>query len=233
MYLKRISRRLKGRGREQVYYTLYESFRSDGRTGNRFIVELGKTENEAQKRLKRFYESEPLPGNRTLSEAEYRRIREQLNTDIWGTPQWVLERVRTVFGGPIDLDPCTQPSNPTQALQFYTEDDDGLRQEWKGTVYMNPPYSTPKPWLEKLVKSYQSGAVPQGIALVKAGVFQNKGTHPLIATCSARGYWIGRLCFESLRVGRQTKAPDFDVAIAYWGPHPDRFREQFADVVAF
>ena len=38
--------------------------------------------------------------------------------------------------------------------------DDGLSQEWFGRVWMNPPYSNPKPWVEKFL------AHGNGMALV-------------------------------------------------------------------
>lgn len=34
------------------------------------------------------------------------------------TPAYVLEPLRDLLGG-IELDPCTEPDNPTRAVQFY------------------------------------------------------------------------------------------------------------------
>ena len=37
------------------------------------------------------------------------------------------------------------------ATRYYTKDDDGLRQEWHGMVWMNPPFSQPIPWMQRFL----------------------------------------------------------------------------------
>jgi phage N-6-adenine-methyltransferase len=68
-------------------------------------------------------------------------------TDVWLTPPHILEAL-----GPFDLDPCSSEDRPWDtAKTHYTIKDDGLRQEWSGRVWCNPPYG-PKmgPFLSKL-----------------------------------------------------------------------------------
>ena len=58
----------------------------------------------------------------------------------WFTPSNIKQELIQEFGI-FDLDVATAPSNPMEALRFFTKDDDALIQEWKGeNVYMNPPY---------------------------------------------------------------------------------------------
>lgn len=45
-------------------------------------------------------------------------------------------------------------------LKYYTKEEDGLAQPWEGRVWMNPPYSAPKLWVEKFIEH------GNGIALV-------------------------------------------------------------------
>lgn len=80
-------------------------------------------------------------------------------TDVWLTPPWILEAL-----GPFDLDPCSPLDRPWDtAAKHYTIEDDGLAQQWKGSVWMNPPYgAAAATWLERLA---QHG---NGIALVFA-----------------------------------------------------------------
>lgn len=70
------------------------------------------------------------------------------------TPAWLVARIRDeLFGGVIDLDPATEPNNPTGAERFFTVVDDGILQPWRGpNVYCNPPYgSTAGKWVEKAI----------------------------------------------------------------------------------
>lgn len=75
-----------------------------------------------------------------------------VSSDEWYTPQWIIESL-----GPFDLDPCAAPLNvrPYQTAPLcYTKEDDGLSKDWKGCVWMNPPYSS-KPlraFCEKMVR---------------------------------------------------------------------------------
>jgi hypothetical protein len=67
--------------------------------------------------------------------------------DEWLTPKYITDAL-----GPFDLDPCSPINRPwdTAALHW-NKDDDGLSREWKGFVWMNPPYGreTSK-WMFKL-----------------------------------------------------------------------------------
>jgi hypothetical protein len=70
------------------------------------------------------------------------------NTTIeWLTPPELVKML-----GEFDLDPCT-PVNPpfTHAKNNFNISDDGLKKEWFGRVYLNPPYGKGMElWLEKL-----------------------------------------------------------------------------------
>lgn len=70
----------------------------------------------------------------------WRPERDDQNT--WHTPVWLLDLARKAFGGPIGLDPCTTPENPTGAVDFICAPEDGLMQSWRGAdVWCNPPFS--------------------------------------------------------------------------------------------
>ncbi len=58
----------------------------------------------------------------------------------WWTPEPYIEAARSVLGG-IDLDPasCAQANETVQAARYCGVADDGLKQEWKGRVWLNPP----------------------------------------------------------------------------------------------
>lgn len=76
------------------------------------------------------------------------------------TPSKVLDAVRDY--GPIVLDPCTEPDNPTGANYFFTREEDGLKQNWRsfsrgGLIFINPPYSFPPAPDPKRKKEWRAG----------------------------------------------------------------------------
>lgn len=75
------------------------------------------------------------------------------NTHDWITPRFVLDAL-----GRFDLDPCQSLTQPWPcADNGYTVVDDGLKQEWLGRCFVNPPYGTYAiPFLERLA-SHKNG----------------------------------------------------------------------------
>jgi hypothetical protein len=93
--------------------------------------------------------------------------------DDWYTPRWVLDALPA-----FDLDPCGAPAElPWQtAAQVWRLADgrDGLRDPWpEGRVFLNPPFSQVRPFLEKLARH------GNGIAIV-AGRVETAWFHNLI-----------------------------------------------------
>ena len=68
-------------------------------------------------------------------------------TEVWLTPPHVLDAL-----GPFDLDPCASVDRPWDtASNHFTEEHDGLAQDWQGRVWCNPPYGPKmKHWLKRL-----------------------------------------------------------------------------------
>ncbi|MBN6740116.1 hypothetical protein JKG47_06140 [Acidithiobacillus sp. MC6.1] len=86
--------------------------------------------------------------------------------DDWTTPSHLLNLILDVLGRKgFDLDPCS-PSHkgPVPASRYYTRREDGLKQAWKGLVFVNPPYSQMRHWSSKLVE--EAACRVQIIALV-------------------------------------------------------------------
>lgn len=71
--------------------------------------------------------------------------------DEWYTPLWLFDALGLHF----DLDVCAPLDRTyvaTPADRFYTVDDDGLANDWEGLVWCNPPYSTPEPWVRRMIE---------------------------------------------------------------------------------
>lgn len=73
------------------------------------------------------------------------------NTDLWATPQDFFDELDKEFV--FDLDVCALPEN-AKCERYFTPEEDGLKQEWNGTVWCNPPYGRQiGKWVEKACKS--------------------------------------------------------------------------------
>lgn len=91
--------------------------------------------------------------------------------DEWFTPESYVEKARFVLGA-IDLDPASHPiaQEWIGAEKFFTAEDDALTQEWRGRVWLNPPYSRDliAKFVDKLMLEIMSLKVPAAIVLTHA-----------------------------------------------------------------
>jgi phage N-6-adenine-methyltransferase len=78
------------------------------------------------------------------------------NTDEWETPQWLFDQLDEEFG--FELDVCVLPHN-AKCEKFFTPENNGLAQEWKGVCWCNPPYGREiSKWVRKAYESAQKKA---------------------------------------------------------------------------
>lgn len=138
------------------------------------------------------------------------------------TPDAIIELVMQVLED-ITLDPCADKDKNVPAEHHFTIEENGLLQNWFGTVYMNPPYGSEiKQWVCKLHDEYEFGKVRSAIALVPARTdtawFNRLSDYRV---CFIRG----RLKFK----GNREVAP-FPSAVIYLGSKPARFKEIFSEI---
>ena len=79
--------------------------------------------------------------------SERRPAPNSADRDSWATPPWLTDLLPEV-----DLDPCTNNRSTVKARTTYDlgRREDGLRLEWAGSLWLNPPYGDVMPWAEKL-----------------------------------------------------------------------------------
>ena len=58
-------------------------------------------------------------------------------TDDWETPQTVFDELDKEFH--FTLDVAASPTN-AKCADYFTKEQDGLAQDWRGVVWCNPPY---------------------------------------------------------------------------------------------
>ncbi|GGA46224.1 hypothetical protein CYANOKiyG1_65220 [Okeania sp. KiyG1] len=144
-------------------------------------------------------------------------------SDCWYTPPEIVELVELVLGK-IDLDPCSDDGKHIPAKYHKTIREDGLACVWFGKVFINPPYSCPGKWIEKLLTEVNDSNVTEAIALLPAST-DTKWFAPLWNQPIC--FWKGRIKF--LDVNYQPKLPARQShCLVYWGENTNKFNEVFS-----
>jgi hypothetical protein len=153
----------------------------------------------------------------------------------WGTPEKYIQAVRGVFGGAIDLDPCSNEHSIVGArVEYALPQHDGLKESWNFPhIFVNPPYgidkgrgTSIKQWFYRCAAAHnQHGS--EVIALVP--VATNTGHWKKYVYIQA-----GAVCFlydtrlRFLVEGRdEGKGAPMSCAMVYWGEHYETFLEVF------
>ena len=77
-------------------------------------------------------------------------------TIYWETPKAFFDQYNQEFNFQTDV--CAIPEN-AKCKNFYTEEMDGLKQDWQGSCWMNPPYGRQiQHWVKKAYESSLNGA---------------------------------------------------------------------------
>jgi phage N-6-adenine-methyltransferase len=78
------------------------------------------------------------------------------NADDWTTPDDFFALLDAEFQ--FTLDPCCYPET-AKCASFFTKAEDGLKQEWSGSVFVNPPYGRAiGAWVRKSYEAAQTTA---------------------------------------------------------------------------
>jgi phage N-6-adenine-methyltransferase len=147
-------------------------------------------------------------------------------TDEWGTPPEIIERVRTFYGGQIDCDPASNETaqRVVRATQYYTKEQDGLKQEWRGNTFLNGPYSRVVPFVNKLIDEYSAGHATEVIALTNAAI-GTEWFNVLLAAAARACILRDRLRF--LLNGEARNSPTTGQVLFYVGPRFSEFTRAF------
>lgn len=151
------------------------------------------------------------------------------NTGVpeWYTPEEYLDAAREVMEE-IDLDPASSEiaQKRVKAKRFFTMTDDGLTKQWKGRIYLNPPYTSGlvDKFLSKLVSHLNAGEVSEAIVLVNNATdtgWMQDAAKAASVVCFPRG----RIRF--LDENGKPGAPLQGQAILYFGDEGERFADVF------
>jgi ParB family chromosome partitioning protein len=171
-----------------------------------------------------------LPTRKEIVEEVKKHVHVAQNSgeNEWYTPPQFIESARLVMGS-IDTDPASSEiaNRTVKAGQFFSKEDNGLRQTWSGNVWMNPPYAQPlmTNFAEAITCKFNEREFKQGVVLVNNAT-ETQWFQRMAGSASA-------VCFPKTRVrfldpeGRPG-APLQGQAIIYFGDNTEGFVEEFS-----
>lgn len=158
-----------------------------------------------------------------------KHARDEDTHDGWQTPDNILERVRAVFGGDIDFDPCGDPGRPVACNYFvHARGEDGLG-EWPemyaGTAFVNPPYGRAlRPWARRIVVAAAEGWEIITLTPARPGTLwmRTLDSAGIRAELTQRVIFLENGTPRLDKFGRPMPA-QFPCAMHYFGPQPRHF----------
>jgi hypothetical protein len=151
-------------------------------------------------------------------------------SDDWCTPEEVLALVYQL--GDIALDPCSNPWSRVKARQRISRPDNGLAVDWLkltesgDLIWVNPPFSSPRPWVEACARA---GAYDRRVLLL-APVATTQWAHLALAACQRVCVWKGRIDFlrpDAAGIVAAAGSPNVEPWLFYFGPEADAFTSIF------
>lgn len=144
----------------------------------------------------------------------------------WYTPKKYIDAVIQVMDW-INIDPasCAQANEWIKAQHYYSLEHSGLKVDWFGKVYLNPPYGGQTGiWVNKLINQYRLFNVTEAILLINAATDRN---------------WFRQLfnypiCFTDHRIkfipadGLTASRPTHGNAFVYFGKQQHKFCRIFS-----
>lgn len=154
----------------------------------------------------------------------------------WCTPLRIVNAVKAVFGGEVDLDPCSNVDSIVGAKREIILPEDGLSADWRPyeRIYVNPPYgrdverkTTIKDWFKKIYETHKA-SICEIVALVPVATNTMHWKKYVFGSASA-------ICFLSdtrlkFRIDGSecNKGSPMACALVYWG-YSDRGFRRFCD----
>ena len=157
-------------------------------------------------------------------------------SDNWATPQWFVKKLEKILAVEFNLDPCASYGN-TKCQKYFTEQDNGLVQNWGGhNVFVNPPYSQAKEWAKKCFEEGQKENTL--IVLLIPARVETKYFHDYCLKAQRLIFIKGRIKFELTEQSdlgcetqikkRGTNSPPFPSIIVVF--HPDDWALPFSPI---
>lgn len=170
------------------------------------------------------------PAEQAAEELKKKHVHVSANSgeQDWYTPPQFLEAARGVLGK-FDTDPASSETAQqlVKAKTYFTSENNGLEQKWRGRVWMNPPYSNGlvEKFAEKLIDELNATRVNSAIVLVNNAT-ETKWFQRLLEACDAVCFVRGRIKFLDSNL-EPKKTPLQGQAFLYFGQQSSEFLRGF------
>jgi len=146
------------------------------------------------------------------------------------TPARYIEAARAVLGE-IDLDPASNDiaQKTVKASKYFTVKTDGLKRQWKGRVWLNPPYHRDllPAFVDKMVAEVDAKRVTAAIMLTN-NCTDTEWFGMALSSCAAVCFTKGRIKFE--RPNGKKVLPTQGQTFFYFGGDVERFESVFFSI---
>ncbi len=146
----------------------------------------------------------------------------------WYVPSWLIEKVHKVMSG-IDLDPASdkEGNRIVKAQQYYTERKSGLSQEWRGCVWLNPPWDLIAEFVQKLLHHFNRKDVTEAIILT-CNDTESEWFQELLLQATAIILLKGKINHQL--AGGELVVPSKGECLFYFGDNPQKFLKEFGEL---
>lgn len=190
----------------------------NGRSWTSYCVDIGSSKSTVNEWLLRWKTKQIGP-----------HVARASGENEWYTPPNFIEAARAAMGS-IDTDPASSDlaNKNVKAELFFTAEDDGLKQAWRGNTWMNPPYAQPlvDDFSKALVEKKTSNEIRQACVLVNNAT-ETEWFQRMLAVCECVCFPSGRIKFVD-KEGKPSGAPLQGQAILYFGNKAKRFADEFS-----
>lgn len=155
----------------------------------------------------------------------------------WCTPHKYVAAVKTVLGGEIALDPCSNDYSIVCAkTEYRLPNENGLQKSWKfPTIYVNPPYgadrsrgTTIKNWLARCVHAHTEYG-SEVLALVPVATNTRHWKEYVWSKATSLCFLYDTRLRFLVNGKDEGKGAPMACAMVYWGNNPDLFFDIFIE----